>query len=182
MLIGMECEQHAGLHQSVDNLFVEVMANGRPAGDGEVGELLVTDLHNWGMPFIRYRIGDLAVRSRRTCPCGRGLPIFERVEGRVLDAIRTPDGRIVPGEFFPHLMKEFDSVRQFQVVQKQLGLLHIRLVLGGDGRHAEQVGHMQAEIRRVLGDSIQTQFEQVTEIAQTPSGKFRVTVSELKEP
>lgn len=179
MLIAMECELHRGLHLSVDNLYVEVIANGRPAAEGEIGEVFVTDLHNWGMPFLRYKIGDLAVTTHRTCSCKRGLPMLERVEGRVLDAIRTPDGRIVPGEFFPHLMKEFDVVKQFQVIQKQIDLLHIKLVLR-DGQHPEQLDRLQKEIQRVLGSTIRTQFEPVNTIAQTTSGKFRVTVSELK--
>jgi phenylacetate-CoA ligase len=178
MLIGMECELHEGLHQSVDNLYVEVIADGRPATEGKIGEVLVTDLHNWGMPFLRYRTGDLAVATRRACPCKRGLPLLERVEGRILDAIRTPDGRILPGEFFPRLMNEFDSIRQYQVTQTALDQLSIKLVLR-DGQHPELLDRLQREIKLMLGDSIRMQIEPVSEIAQTSSGKFRVTKSEL---
>jgi phenylacetate-CoA ligase len=178
MLIAMECEHHSGLHQSVDNLYVEVVANGRPAADGEIGEVLITDLHNWGMPFIRYKIGDLAVPTGRICSCGRGLPLLDRVEGRVLDAIRTSDGRIVTGEFFPQLMKEFAAVRQFQVIQKQIDQLDVKLVLA-DGNHSDLIDHLQEEVSRVLGSTVRTRFETVDRIAQTSSGKFRVTMSEL---
>ena len=54
----------------------------RAGGEGEVGEIVVTDLFNLYMPFIRYRTGDLAVSTRECCPCGRGFPLLDRVEGR----------------------------------------------------------------------------------------------------
>jgi len=179
MLIAMECDQHRGLHLSADNLLVEVVRpDGSPAATGEVGEILVTDLHNYAMPFIRYKIGDLGVLSNRTCPCGRGLPLLERVEGRVLDVIRTPDGRIVPGEFFPHLMKEFAVVRQFQIVQRALDRLEIKLVLHAPSAPVE-LARLEQEIRQIMGPSIQLEFQLLMEIPQTASGKFRVTISQL---
>ena len=181
MLIAMECEQHRGLHISADNLLVEVVRpDGRDAADGEVGEILVTDLHNYAMPFIRYKIGDMGVLSTRACPCGRGLPLLERVEGRILDVIRTPDGRTVPGEFFPHLLKEFSAICQFQVIQKTLEHLQIKLVLT-DGDATTQLDQLRQEIRTTLGPAIHVELELVTQIPQTASGKFRVTVSELNQ-
>jgi len=182
MLIGMECEKHHGLHLSADNLLVEVLRpDGAPVANGELGEIVVTDLHNYALPFLRYRIGDLGVMSNRACACGRGLPLLDRVEGRILDVIRTPDGRIVPGEFFPHLLKEFDAIHQFQVVQKQLDCLILKLVLR-PGEHKEQLRRLDQELRRVLGSHIMVQIETVANIPLTPSGKFRVTVSELSPP
>ena len=179
MLIAMECEQRHGLHISADNLVVEVVRpNGMPAAEGEIGEILVTDLHNYGMPFIRYKIGDLGVLTHRCCPCGRGLPLLEKVEGRVLDAIRTSDGRIVPGEFFPHLMKEFSVVKQFQVIQKELQSLEIKLVLR-DTNSTDQLDRLRREIQQAVGSVIQVQYSLVNEIPQSASGKFRVTISEI---
>jgi len=178
MLIAMECEQHHGLHLNVDNLLVEVLVDGRPAADGEVGEIVITDLHNFGMPFIRYKIGDMGVLTNRQCPCGRGLPLLERVEGRMLDVIRTPDGKILPGEFFPHLMKEFRSVRQFQVIQKELHELQIKLVLA-PGDSTADLQCMRTEVQRVAGDVLHVTYEIVPDIPLTTSGKFRVTVSEI---
>ena len=95
-----------------------------------------------------------------------------------MDIIRTADGRIIPGEFFPHLMKEFSAVKQFQVVQKRIDLLQIKLVLR-DGEYAEQLRVIRQEIGRVVGDAITVNLERVDEIPQSDSGKFRVTVSEI---
>ena len=71
----------------------------------EEGNVVVTDLTNTGMPFVRYVNGDRAVAGWTDCTCGRGMPLLKKVVGRQLDMIDTPDGRSVPGEFFPHLLK-----------------------------------------------------------------------------
>ena len=179
MLIGMECDRHNGFHLSADNLLVEVLRpDGARAADGEIGEIVITDLHNFGMPFIRYKIGDLGMTSKRACSCGRGLPLLQSVEGRILDAIRTPDGRIVPGEFFPHLIKEFDAVRQFQVIQKRLDWLQINLVLNRQDT-TQQLEQLEQEVHRTLGNNIRVDIAQVQEIPGTASGKFRVSISEI---
>jgi len=116
MLIAAECEMHDGMHISADNLYVEILRDNEPVSPGEIGEVIITDLHNYGMPFIRYKIGDLAAPSDKKCPCGRGLPLIKSVEGRLLDVIVTPEGKILPGALFPHLMKEFEEVERYQVV------------------------------------------------------------------
>jgi phenylacetate-CoA ligase len=117
MLIGAECEHHCGLHVSMENLLVEILDDdGRPTPAGQEGNVVITDLYNYGMPFIRYVNGDRAVAASAPCPCGRGLKLLQKVTGRRLDMLTTPDGRKIPGEFFPHLIKEFPAVRRFQVV------------------------------------------------------------------
>src|SRR5436190_1770054 len=118
MLLGAECDRHLGLHLTTENLVVEVLDDeGHPVPDGTEGNVVVTDLTNYGMPFIRYVNGDRAVAGWGNCSCGRDLPRLKQVSGRRLDIVRTPDGRHVPGELFPHLVKVFPQVRRFQVVQ-----------------------------------------------------------------
>ena len=80
-----------------ENICVEIVHEDKKLDPGGPGELVVTDLHNYGMPFIRYKIGDLGVpASNDRCACGRGLPMIADVEGRLLDTIVTPAGRMVP--------------------------------------------------------------------------------------
>lgn len=71
--IAYECEAHNGHHIVAENYIVEILKNRRPAKPGEIGEVAITDLNNYCMPFIRYRIGDLAVamENRAQCACGR---------------------------------------------------------------------------------------------------------------
>lgn len=179
MLIASECEHHKGLHVNIENLYVEIIRDdGTIAGDGEKGHIVITDLHNYGMPFIRYKIGDLGIMSGRQCECGRGLPILEKVEGRSLDIIKTPDDRSVPGEFFPHLMKDVNCVKQFQVVQKKIDVLNIYMVLHGEMPVSDRE-FISNEIEKVMGRKIKIIYNFVSEIALTQTGKFRVTISEI---
>jgi phenylacetate-CoA ligase len=92
--------------------------------------------------------------------------------------LRTPDGRIVPGEFFPHLMKEVAAIGSFQVRQKRLDRLEILMVPRGELRDADEA-FLRREIAKVFGASIEIAIERVQDIPLTPTGKRRVTVSEL---
>ncbi len=181
MLIASECEHREGLHVNADHLVVELH---RPSAgaDGETGELAITDLSNYGMPFIRYLNGDVATRAHagedRPCACGRGLPRLKRVEGRKLDAIRTPAGHVLPGEFFPHMLKDVPGLRRFQIVQQRLDSFRLSIVPGPEFG-PEQEAYVRREIAKVLGESAQVDLRLVDDIPLTATGKFRVTVSEL---
>lgn len=179
MLIAAECEQHRGMHLTSEQLIVELLdENDRPVKAGEEGQVVVTDLFNYGMPFIRYRTGDLAIAEDRPCACGRGLPMLRRVIGRQLDIIRTVDGRLIPGEFFPHMLKDFAAVRQFQVVQRSIDHVCLRMVIEPSFDRAARET-IERLIRQRLGTMTTFTIEHVDSIPLTPAGKRRVVVSEL---
>ncbi|MET0226037.1 MAG: phenylacetate--CoA ligase family protein [Dokdonella sp.] len=178
MLIAAECEQRKGLHVNADHLLVETP--GADAAAGVAGDVVVTDLHNWAMPFVRYANGDLATPSSRLCSCGRGLPLLERIDGRKLDAIRTRSGQFLPGEFFPHMFKDVAGLVRFQVVQRSLDTLDISVVRG-EGFEAGGLDYARDEIRKVLGDALELRFHFVDALPTAANGKFRVTLSELQD-
>jgi phenylacetate-CoA ligase len=174
MLIGAECERHCGLHLSIDNLLVEILDDdGLPTPPGEEGNVVITDLFNFGMPFVRYVNGDRALSGFEMCPCGRGLPLLKQVVGRRLDVLETPDGRKISGEFFPHLMKEFPSIRRFQVVQETPDSIMLRLVVDADFSQADHA-MLLSEIYRCVGTAVDFQIELVDEIPLTRTGKLQV--------
>lgn len=179
MLIAAECNQHNGLHVSVDNLFVEVMAGDEPAKPGERGDIVITDLHNYGMPFIRYRNGDVVIQEAGQCDCGRGLPLIRDIDGRRMDEIVTISGKVLSGGFFPHLMKEFGEVEKFQVIQKARDKLLLKIVLKEE-LDKERIDFCLSEIRKVVGDDMKIELEFVDHIPLSSSGKFRVTISEIR--
>ena len=179
MLLAMECAAHDGLHVSSENILLEVIGeDGQPVSPGEQGEIVITDLHNYSMPFIRYRIGDQAIQGApvHDCPCGRGLPKIGNVTGRTLDMIRLPDGNEVPGEFFVRFIGRNPGVIQFRVTQYALDQLVIELVV--DHQFTKQIlGDIKMNVSKILGDSVKLDYRLVDKLETTPTGKFRVTIS-----
>lgn len=178
MLIGAECDRHRGLHLSSDHLIVETVDSGDRPVAATPGAVALTDLHNFAMPFVRYRNGDVATLSSELCACGRALPLLMSIEGREVDLIHTADGRILSGLFFPHLMKEFACVREFQLQQKALDELELRLVCRVQLPRADRE-RITREVLAKVGQDVHLQIDQVESIPLTPSGKRRVTMSDL---
>jgi phenylacetate-CoA ligase len=175
MLIAAECEAREGLHLNADHLHVE-FADGAHA-DGP-SDLIVTDLHNFGMPMMRYVNGDLGTPGAARCACGRGLPKLAKVDGRKLDALRLGDGRLVPGEYVVYVFLPIAGIKQYQVVQKELDVLRVRLVPDA-GYDASVEMQVRESFRKLAGDDVRIEFETVDAIALTASGKRRVVICEL---
>ncbi|WP_246036981.1 phenylacetate--CoA ligase family protein [Thalassotalea litorea] len=178
MLIGAECPQQNGLHLNIDQLVVETIDEQRQTVKNQVGDILITDLFNYGMPLVRYVNGDQGVISERRCECHNPLPMLESVNGRKLDIIRSPEGRILPGEFFPHLLKDFRGIERFQVRQKSLSSLDIFIVANEQYDSATQAT-INGHIQQAMGNQLDVVFHQVSDIPLTSTGKHRVTISEL---
>lgn len=183
MLMAAECEAHQGLHVSAENMIIEILVDDggkkRPAKPGEVGEVVVTDLHNLGQPFVRYANGDLAVWcAEETCRCGRALPRLSSIEGRVVETMRNGRGGFVGGitvsvAFVPAA----HAVRQFQAVQAPDDSITVRIVRGKGYDDTVEAG-----LRTRLSDSLfaPLRFEYVDDIPLTAAGKRRMVVVEPK--
>lgn len=179
--IAYECDAHAGHHVVGEGYIVELLVDGRPARPGETGEVVVTDLNNYCMPFIRYRIGDLAqALADEACTCGRGMVRIGDIQGRVQSIIQGTDGHYVPGTFFAHFLKEYDyAIKRFQVVQDEPGALRFRVVKGG--RYSDDVlDEVKAMMRKHLGERLRVDVEFVDAIEMVRTGKHLAAVSKLK--
>ena len=133
-LIACQCERHAGLHVNADGLYVEILwPDGSPCEPGKPGRVVVTDLLNHAMPILRYEVGDMACWAGRDCSCGRGLPLLEKIEGRVADYVVTPNGEWVSGiSLTDHFNTRIPGVIQMQIVQEALDQFTFRIVRGAD--------------------------------------------------
>jgi phenylacetate-CoA ligase len=182
MLIAAECPAHDGLHVSAENLVVELVVRGddgeRPARPGELGEVVITDLHNYGAPFIRYVSGDLAIQSpEERCACGRWLPRLRAVEGRTADTLRDAMGRPVGGLFFMVMFSVFaHKVRAFQVIQRRDRSIDLKIVPGQEFDDSLLAVVERNCARAIPNVPLRTHI--VPEIPVDPGGKLRVVVVE----
>ena len=176
--VAQECPRRKGLHINAENSLVEIVRDGRAVAHGELGEVVITRLDNFAMPFIRYRSGDLGMMANTACECGRSLPLLAKIEGRVQDSIVTDDGRIVSGPFFAHIMKDCPDVKEFQVHQLRRTQLLIQIVLDRERRFSSQP-RIERIVREYMGQNMRIDFELCDSIPLTRSGKRRVIVSHL---
>jgi phenylacetate-coenzyme A ligase PaaK-like adenylate-forming protein len=172
-VIASECPAHNGLHTMAEGLLVEVVKGDRLAQPGETGAILVTDLLNFAMPLIRYRIGDMGAWASGDCACGRGLPRLKHVAGRVTDMVVGPDGRLVSGVFLAtYVIAQRPSLGQVQIRQHEPGVLCYRVKPGPDFRSSDDIDYLTRATRQHLGEQARVAVELVDDLPCEPSGKF----------
>jgi len=176
--IACECDRHDGLHVMMRNCYLEVLRDGRPAADGEEGEFIVTNLTNLAFPLIRYKIEDGGIRRAQPCSCGRGLPMLEVVEGRIIDFFRTRDRGNVWGAFVLPMVPALGKIKQYQIVQKNLDSILLRLVTHAPIDTA-QLARIERACKMNLGEQVQVQVAYVDSLPATPTGKHRYVISEI---
>jgi phenylacetate-CoA ligase len=176
--MAQECELHGGLHVNAGRVFLEVVREDlSPCAPGEAGDILVTDLDNYGMPLIRYAIGDRAAYAAEACPCGRGLPLLEAVEGRSLEVVRFPNGSAVGGTYWTILLRKLPGLDQFQVVQRAAGDITVRYVAGAPVSEEFQ-DYVRRDVLERGGPDVRLAFERTGSIPLNVAGKRRLVVRE----
>lgn len=172
-LIAAECPWSGTLHACEDAVLVELLADGRPVVPGERGEVVVTNLHAYAMPFLRYRIGDLATRAP-ACACGSPFTTLGAVQGRMIDYFPLPDGRLLhPYEIVTRLVWGGQAwIRQYQLVQERRDSVVLYVVAETPPSEA-QVAEVCRAVRPVLGDRVGFEVRPVTRIPFEATGKLR---------
>jgi len=172
--IAQECECHEGMHVNAESLYIEIMDGvTSPDMHETTGEIVITDLLNFGMPFIRYRMGDIGTISSSSCSCGRGLPLMKKIEGRTGDNLFTSDMKTIsPGALVLYLVDEAPGlIGQIQIIQDRLD--HIHILMTNDPPPSGDVKEYQVKtIKRLFGESTQVSFETVDKIPREKSGKY----------
>lgn len=176
--MALQCPEHEHYHIQSENVLLELLDDaGRPVGPGETGRIVVTSLHNYAMPLIRYEIGDLAVAGE-ACPCGRGLPVVTRILGRVRNMLTLPSGGHVWPYFGGDTFAKLAPVRQYQVVQKSLTELEIRIAAERP-LTADEEDKIRKAVTEQAGKGFTITFSYHDEIARSKSGKFEDFRSEI---
>jgi phenylacetate-CoA ligase len=174
-----ECNNVAGeckeglMHVFMFHNYLEVLdGDGRPVKEGQEGRVVLTNLHNYSMPLIRYEIGDLAVRGPDRASCGHPLPTLSRITGRTIDAFVKRNGEIVPGEALALTIYEEPWIKQFQLVQEDYAKVRILVVLQ-DRFDENRKADIERQIRFLLGAECTVLWDFVEEVPTTPQGKYR---------
>src|SRR5690606_15966560 len=128
---------------------------------GQPGKVVVTDLNNFAMPLIRYCVEDVGVPSDRVCGCGRGLPLMERLEGRVADFLIVPDGGRIAGiSLVERNLTKVAGVKQMQLIQERRELVVVNRVKGKEFTNATD-SELIAELRQVFDESVEIRIQDV---------------------
>jgi phenylacetate-CoA ligase len=141
--------------------------------------IVVTDLTNYVMPFIRYKLEDIGIPSARKCSCGRTQPLIEKIEGRVADFLVTPKGELVSGvSLTDHFAGHIPGVMQMQIIQETVDSLTLNIVRGGEfgAKSTEKISHL---ITDFFGPEMRFTCRFVQEIPQGPTGKYQFTISRV---
>ena len=179
-MIAAECEHH-NYHIMQPHIYLEILdEKGNEVPPGKMGQVVVTRLDNYLMPLIRYKLGDLAVKSAtgKKCPCGRQLPMLERIIGRDTDIVYTPGGQSLIVHFFTGIFEFLEEIRQFQVVQNSLDDIVINYI-PARGFGDETLDKIKAIIYAKANESFVFRFVEVSRIDATASGKPQIIVSNM---
>lgn len=176
-IIALQCPVSGLYHVQCESLLVEVLDDdGQPCKPGEVGRIVITDLHNFATPIIRYEIRDYA-EVGPPCPCGRGLQTLARIMGRRRNMVVFPNGERHWPRVGAYRFREVAAIKQYQVVQHALDDIEVRLVVEQPLSN-EQETRLTAIIHSALGHAFPLRFNYFSqELAKTRGGKFEEFVS-----
>lgn len=176
--IALQCPDHEHYHVQSEGALVEILNDGGlQCAPGEVGRVVITTLHNFAAPLIRYEIMDYA-EAGEPCTCGRGLPVLKNIRGRQRNMLTLPDGKQVWPSFPAPKWDTIAPVRQIQIVQRELDLLIVRLV-SDRLLTADEEKRFAAVLRELFGHPFRLRFEPCEKIERKENYKYEDFVSEL---
>jgi len=172
--IAHECPQ-GSMHQLSSEVLVEIVDGEESLAEGQWGEIVVTHLEAYGMPFIRYRTGDWGRLLPGSCACGRGFPLMDRVQGRRTDFIHLPDGTFMHGLAAIYVLRETPGVREFQVLQRADYSLDVSIVTSERAPGNVEIV-LRDGLKRLMRGQTDVRVRLVESIPRAASGKRRPVI------
>lgn len=177
--IAWECDRCSGYHIYSDMVIVEILKNGEPVPPGEDGEVIITNLHSYAMPFIRYTQDDIATLSKKRPLCGRGFPLLEQIQGRKDDFIVLKNGQKMGSHPFYRSISFIPGIKRWRITQEDIDNLKVEI---------EPAANFSLEIQKVLEKKLKTLVRNqininifiIDSIPISPSVKFRAVSSKIK--
>jgi len=174
--LALQCPAHEHYHVQSEGALLEVLGqDGRPCAPGEIGRVVITALHNFAMPLVRYDIGDFA-EAGPPCACGRGLPVLARIVGRSRNMLTLASGERYWPNFGLRSLTDELPILQHQLVQKAFDRIEARLVTGRP-LAAEEDDRLRRQLLSRLPAGFQVDVVYCETIARGEGGKFEDFVS-----
>lgn len=179
--VAQECEHHQGMHINADGLYLEVNHSDKDS-NSPMSEIVITDLWNYGMPLIRYQMGDYGVLSDTTCSCGRNLPMIKQITGRTSDIFYTPEKKIVQGiSLVLYLVDNAPGpLGKVQIIQDKLDHIILRYT-PNPPLTSEIKTYQENKIRELFGSGMHLTFEEVNDIPRSQSGKYLFGINMIEK-
>jgi len=183
MIAGQKDLEH--MYIMSQHVYLEIIDDdGNEVPDGTLGHVVVTNLNNYSMPMIRYRLGDLAVKlPREKYPKKREYqyPLLQMVIGRDTDLVKTRSGKYMVVHSFTGIFEHFPEIKQYTVIQHNLNGIEIDYV-PSEKFFPKALEEIERKILHYLDEkSFSIDFKKVDSIPPTPSGKPQIIQSFLKE-
>jgi len=176
--LALQCPEHNHYHVQSEGVFIEVLDdNDKPCAPGETGRVIVTSLHNFAFPLIRYEVGDYAEMGE-PCSCGRGLPVIKRILGRYRNMLRTESGEVKYPKLGIQDLYKIAPVQQFQALQLSLSEIEINLVLDRPLTKTEKET-FHNKFQKSFGPDFHIEIKQVGSISRSTNGKYEEFLSKL---
>jgi len=171
-LIAWECPATGYLHICEHSVIVEICNQYQPVEVGESGEVIITPLHSYAMPFLRYRLDDLVTRGPAPCTCGYPAATLIAIRGRTNDWFLLPDGRLLhPFVLSEAVMQQVPDVRRLQIIQTSEHELKI-LIVRGQPLSADGLAEAQSRIAASINHCFQITLQAVKDLDSPPNQKF----------
>ena len=169
-----------GSYHILPSVYLE-LADKYTEGNEQWGTILLTSLTNYAMPMIRYNIADIGVTGQGVCACGRSWDFLKKIVGRQTDIVLTPSGNRLVCHHFNNILRLFDGVDQFQVVQKEPSEIILRLATNGEYNKQIDDAHIIKSISELGGNDFTVKIENVDSIPAPQSGKRRYIISTVEK-
>ena len=173
-----EC-QHGKYHIIESNYVVEFMNDGKAVDTGQDGEVVLTHLDAWGMPFIRYRTGDVAQPGGNGCACGRTWQTVQNIQGRTTDFVVTPDGRWQHALSVIYVVRDVEGVDEFKIIQHKVDEVEVLLKVHEDIYPENGAERIVKGFKKRMGDGVNVTITMTDSIPRDASGKYRYVVSKV---
>lgn len=179
-----ECSMHSGYHIGLEDSIHEFIDENYSVVKEKTSRVVVTDLWNTSMPFIRYETGDMAIIKENSCSCGRNLPLISNVQGRVSDLVELNDGSYLPGLSLGDIFESEPLVQKvidYQIIQETINLFTINIVLEDFLLEEKDIIAIQTFFNNYLNNKVIIDLRNLPKIDRTTAGKRKIFISRIVE-